>query len=228
MEGQATPTDAIPHGDAINATCWVFTAAGQPMIQHAIPTRPADLLPGEVLVRVCAATVCGSDVHTIEGRRVDPAAPLVLGHEGMGVVEAVAPPSPDFVSVGARVTWGVATSCGACLPCAAWGVPQKCATVRKVGHAPFSAPGARPIEGLSGTYATHIVLPPGTPFAPLPPGLPDAAAAPANCALATVFAAWRVATRALDGRAPSTVLVQVRCSSSPEHSLIAASRAGKG
>lgn len=207
----AAPSSSSAPEAAVAASCWVFTEAGKPLTQQSLIVRIGDLRPGEVLVRITAATICGSDVHTIEGRRVDPAAPLVLGHEGVGIVVATPAPSPDFVNVGARVTWGIASSCGSCDPCAAWGVPQKCIAVRKVGHAPFySTPGAASadLSGLSGTYATHIVLPAGTAFATLPASLPDAVAAPVNCALATVFAAWRAALRALDGRSPAHVLVQ--------------------
>ena len=49
--------------------------------------------PGEVLVRVRAAGICGSDVEVLEGRR--PARyvryPIIPGHEWAGVVEAIGP-----------------------------------------------------------------------------------------------------------------------------------------
>lgn len=41
--------------------------------------------PGEALVRVRCCTLCGSDLHTLEGRRAV-GAPMVLGHEIVGVV----------------------------------------------------------------------------------------------------------------------------------------------
>ena len=41
------------------------------------------LAPGESLIRLTAATVCGSDRHTVSGRRSG-ACPSVLGHEGVG------------------------------------------------------------------------------------------------------------------------------------------------
>ena len=44
---------------------------------------------GEVLVRVAASGVCGSDLHVVHGRSVIDAFPMVLGHEGAGVVEEV-------------------------------------------------------------------------------------------------------------------------------------------
>ena len=45
--------------------------------------------PGEVLVRVAASGICGSDLHVVHGRSVIDAFPMVLGHEGAGVVETV-------------------------------------------------------------------------------------------------------------------------------------------
>ena len=44
---------------------------------------------GEVLVRVAAAGVCHSDVHLADGLLGEGRWPMVLGHEGAGVVEAV-------------------------------------------------------------------------------------------------------------------------------------------
>ncbi|HEV8296489.1 MAG TPA: zinc-binding dehydrogenase, partial [Acidimicrobiales bacterium] len=48
-----------------------------------------DPQPGEVVVRLAASGVCGSDMHVIHGRSVVTTLPMVLGHEGAGVIEAV-------------------------------------------------------------------------------------------------------------------------------------------
>ena len=180
-----------------SASCFVFSQAGTPQQAATVPLDLSSLEPGELLVRVDAATVCGSDVHTADGKRVDPAAPLVLGHEGCGTVvagsaESGCPP----IAAGQRVTWSVMASCGACAPCARLGLPQKCATaLHKYGHAGFGTGGA--LRALSGCYSTHILLRRGTCVVRLPDCVPDAVAAPANCALATMCAATRAARRAL-------------------------------
>lgn len=135
--------------------------------------------PGEVLVRVRLATVCGSDRHTVSGRRPAPA-PSVLGHEAVGDVVATGPDAP--VTVGDRVVWGVTVACGACDRCAT-GRTAKCRSVRKVGHEAFASDWP-----LSGTYARHLVLPRGATIARVPAGLPDELASPAGCATATVMA----------------------------------------
>lgn len=142
--------------------------------------RPA-VGAGEVLVRMSLATICGSDLHTFEGRREAPA-PCVLGHEGVGVVESVgAGRSLDLV--GKRVTWTLADSCGGCRPCVQWRLPQKCDSLFKYGHAALAEG-----SGLNGCYASHLLLRAGTRVVPVPPSLADELAGPVNCALATMVA----------------------------------------
>ena len=76
-----------------------------------------ELAPGEALVAVDLATVCGSDVHTVTGRRPG-AHPSILGHEAVGRVVATHPEAPTYVdgrvvAVGDRLVWGVTAACGA-------------------------------------------------------------------------------------------------------------------
>lgn len=79
----------------------------------AVP-RPSPL-PGEVLVRVDRVGVCGSDVHLFRGHR-SAAYPLVMGHEGLGWVEAVgADVGAD--RVGERVVLEPNVPCGVCTWC---------------------------------------------------------------------------------------------------------------
>lgn len=143
-----------------------------------------DLGPGDALVRVRLATVCGSDLHTVTDRR-PAASPSILGHEAVGEVVAIG--SGASVEVGARVVWSVTVPCGTCVRCRA-GRTAKCLEVRKVGHESFD--GDWP---LSGSYAEHVLLPGGTTIAVVPDSLDDAAAAPAACATATVMATLEAA-----------------------------------
>jgi 2-desacetyl-2-hydroxyethyl bacteriochlorophyllide A dehydrogenase len=73
---------------------------------------------GEVLVRVAAAGICGSDVEVLEGRR--PARyvryPIIPGHEWAGTVEAVGP-GVESISVGAAVVAEGFRACGDCARC---------------------------------------------------------------------------------------------------------------
>ena len=156
----------------------IFHEAGAPLELKSSPCP--ELGSGDVLVAITLATICGSDIHTYLGHRNEPT-PCILGHEGMGTVIASA---RDAVSVGERVTWSLADSCGNCSPCADHAIPEKCDDLFKYGHASLSNG-----TGLNGTYATHILLRPGTAIIPLPDSVSDALAAPANCALATMVKA---------------------------------------
>lgn len=128
------------------------------------------------------ATICGSDLHTISGQRTE-ATPAILGHEAIGEVVRVGEGRSDL-KVGDRITWTIANSCGNCLPCTSFGLPQKCDHLFKYGHADLGNG-----TGLNGCYASHIVLRSGTHIVPVPDNLPDSVVAPANCALATMVSA---------------------------------------
>jgi putative phosphonate catabolism associated alcohol dehydrogenase len=156
-----------------------FTVTGQPV---------PELRDGEVLVAVELATVCGSDLHTITGRRPTPL-PTVLGHEAVGRVVATRGPVPAadgrVLAPGDRVTWTIGTACGTCRRCRR-GIPQKCLDLRKYGH--------EAMDGhwrLNGGLASHCHLLAGTGIVPVPEDLPAEVAAPANCATATVTGAAR-------------------------------------
>src|SRR5262245_24916367 len=86
---------------------------GAPLsVERAELTAPG---PGEVLVEMKAAGVCHSDLHAANGdwpMRL----PLVLGHEGAGVVRDVGA-NVTHLSVGDRVVLCWAPPCGACPSC---------------------------------------------------------------------------------------------------------------
>lgn len=133
---------------------------------------------GEVLVQLEVATVCGSDRHTVSGHRPG-ACPSILGHEGVGVVAAS---SRRGIDPGRRVVFSVTSVCHECVMCRR-GMSAKCERVRKVGHESFDGPWP-----LSGTYASHILLPAGVEIVEVPAGLDPERASTAGCAVATVMA----------------------------------------
>jgi putative phosphonate catabolism associated alcohol dehydrogenase len=157
----------------------VWTGSGVDVQKVDLP----ELGHGETLVRVRLATVCGTDLHTVTRRRRAPY-PSVLGHEAVGTVVAG---GTRAIAVGDRVVWSVTVSCGRCARCRS-GFTAKCPSRRKIGHERFD--GDWP---LSGAYAEHVVLPPGTAMAKVPDAMPDAVAAPAACATATVMATLEAA-----------------------------------
>jgi L-iditol 2-dehydrogenase len=75
-------------------------------------------VPGddELLIRICACGICGSDVHGYDGSTGRRLPPIVMGHEAAGVVEAVGSAVTNF-RAGDRVTFDSTVSCGKCFYC---------------------------------------------------------------------------------------------------------------
>jgi L-iditol 2-dehydrogenase len=97
---------------------------------------------GEVLLRVTATGVCGSDLHSYQDGRIGDSvvkSPLILGHEFAGVVEAVGPDSLDGnfepLRVGTRVAVDPAQPCGRCEMCER-GDPNLCRRLHFCGNYP--------------------------------------------------------------------------------------------
>jgi alcohol dehydrogenase len=153
---------------------------------------------GEILVEVAACTLCGSDLHTIQGKRVEPT-PTVLGHEILGRVVAFGPTAPrrdlrgEPIEPGTRVIWSIVANCGDCFYCGR-DLPQKCERKHKYGHMRI-----RGDHGLSGGLAEHCLLVEGTSIVCIPQDLSDETACPASCATSTVAAALEAAG-SLSGR----------------------------
>jgi len=84
--------------------------------------RPA-IGPGDALVRTTLTTICGTDLHIVRGEYpVDRG--RIIGHELVGVVEALAP-DVTSAAVGDRVLVGAITPCGQCRSCLS-GVGAQC------------------------------------------------------------------------------------------------------
>jgi NDMA-dependent alcohol dehydrogenase len=85
--------------------------------------------PGEVMVRIEACGVCASDAAAVSGKMPLPP-PLVLGHEGAGVIEEVGA-GVDDLQVGDKVLMSFIPQCGKCRFCAS-GKGQLCDDHAKV------------------------------------------------------------------------------------------------
>jgi propanol-preferring alcohol dehydrogenase len=138
-----------------------------------VPTPEPDWQ--EALVRIDVAGVCHSDLHLARGDWAGVPRTGVLGHEAIGVVEALGPGAERFVDVGNRVILGLGGSgggywCGACEYCLS-GRPR---------HCPHS-------KGIMGTFAEAFSV-----WAPslvtLPDGLGDDEV-PLACAGLTAYGA---------------------------------------
>jgi alcohol dehydrogenase len=79
--------------------------------------QPVISKPGDIIVRVTASSICGSDIHFVTGE-VPLKPDFIIGHEGVGVVEEVGT-GVEFFKPGDRVVIPYMVSCGYCSECKA-------------------------------------------------------------------------------------------------------------
>ncbi len=101
----------------------LITALQQPIQVESLELDPPRA--GEVLVQIKACGVCGSDYHLVTGATKHPL-PVVPGHEGAGIVEAVGD-GVTHIQPGDHVVLNWAPSCGRCFYCLR-GKPNLCDT----------------------------------------------------------------------------------------------------
>ncbi|HEY5694082.1 MAG TPA: alcohol dehydrogenase catalytic domain-containing protein [Gaiellaceae bacterium] len=114
--------------------------------------------PREVLVRVLACGLCHSDLHVVETKGYGLRFPILLGHEGAGVVEEVGG-EVTSVAPGDRVVIAWRAPCGDCPQCRR-GDPRRCSSqLRAKRRLHRAADGALLTPVLRcGTYADHAVV----------------------------------------------------------------------
>lgn len=187
----------------------VLRAVGEPLaIEDVQLDGPG---AGEVLVRIEAAGVCHSDLHYMTGD-LPAKLPIVVGHEGAGIVEALGPGAGDRVAVGDRVALLWRPRCGECDACVR-GNPVLCRYGRVFaqtnglvdGTTRLSAPtpdgGGERIHHLMGVscFAERVVVS-ETSVAKVPDGVPPEIAAVAACAVITGVGAVLNAVHSPGGR----------------------------
>jgi len=104
----------------------------------------------EVLIRVKATAICGSDIHGFDGSTGRRQPPLVMGHEASGVVESVGP-EVKTLKIGDRVTFDSTIWCGQCYFCRQ-GQVNLCDARRVLG---VSCDEYRQ----DGTFAEYVIVP---------------------------------------------------------------------
>ena len=107
----------------------------------------------EVLVKVSAAGLCHSDLSVVNGNRPR-AMPMVLGHEGSGVVAAIGEGVENF-KIGDHVVFVFVPSCGKCIPCKE-GRPALCDPGLAAGGAGTLLSGEKRFR-LNGDFINHQV-----------------------------------------------------------------------
>ncbi|MCU0270821.1 MAG: Zn-dependent alcohol dehydrogenase [Acidimicrobiales bacterium] len=111
---------------------------------------------GEVKVRIMAAGVCHSDVSVIDGTIPFPT-PVVLGHEGAGVVTELGP-GVTGLEVGDHVVLSTLGNCGACSACDR-GKPTHCRTTLGRFSAPFVVGGRKAFQfANTGVFADETIV----------------------------------------------------------------------
>ena len=115
--------------------------------------------PGDVLVKRMASGVCHSDWHVIKGEWSHVTPPIVLGHEGAGVVESV---GPDVSSVeqGDHVILSWKSSCGVCEMCQR-GRPNVCEVPLRDSAGTTMRGTREPINQMGGvgSFGAYTVVP---------------------------------------------------------------------
>ena len=150
--------------------------------------------PGQVRVRMLASGICHSDLHVRDGEWRRPG-PVVMGHEGAGIVEAVTPAlDPDVAGprVGDLVALSWMVPCGSCRSCLA-GRSWECPDSPSFRHGRDAAgrTALRRVDGTPvlaylsiGTMAEAQVVPAAAAIA-MPAGTPPEVAALIGCCVAT-------------------------------------------
>jgi S-(hydroxymethyl)glutathione dehydrogenase / alcohol dehydrogenase len=161
---------------------------------------------GELRVRVAAAGVCHSDLHLADGHIGAGRHPIVLGHEGAGVVEAVGD-GVSHVVPGDPVAFCFVPACGECRACAA-GRRNLCEAAAAAAWAGTLLDGSSRLRLPDGTalqhfnfiscFAQHCVVPAGCAVA-IPPELPLWQASLLGCGVVTAVGAVRNAAGVATG-----------------------------
>lgn len=156
---------------------------------HEESLIPRSLDGDLVRVQILATGVCRSDLHATDGEWTTPL-PLVPGHEGAGIVEAVGPQVRDL-SPGDRVVLCWQAPCRRCQACAE-GRPWLCSGTRALEHllpdgeAAFATGGGEPVHAYLGlgTFGERTVVPESGAIR-IESDVPPAVAALIGCAVAT-------------------------------------------
>lgn len=165
---------------------------------------------GELLVRIVAAGVCHSDVSVLDGT-LPSKFPIVLGHEGAGVVVGIGQGVTDF-QPGDRVVLSWLAQCGACFYCRR-GQPALCeVAARGMGNSSLPDGTTRFHDGEAGVshmlglgvFADHCVVQ-ATAAHKIPDGLGFAQAALVGCGVLTGFGAATNSARIEDGDAVAVI-----------------------
>lgn len=141
-----------------------------------LPTPPLE--PGTVLLKVEACAICGTDRRSYRHGHASITTPVILGHEVVGIVEAVGDGADCGLDEGDRIAVVPAIACGECDTCKRGYPPDLCRKKFGMGR------------DFAGGFAEYCLLPPAAvhdrAWVKVPEGLDPAVAVlaePGSCAL---------------------------------------------
>jgi len=110
----ATETPTQPNLEhPMHALCW----DGKKKIAYEEKPRPMITDPRDIILKITATTICGSDLHLYSGNMADMHQGDILGHEFMGIVDVVGAQVKNLTK-GQRVVVAFDIACGSCEFCA--------------------------------------------------------------------------------------------------------------
>jgi alcohol dehydrogenase len=137
-----------------------FRGKGRIALEERRKPRPR---AGEAVIRITTTTICGTDVHIVKGE-YPVREGLILGHEPVGVIDALGAGLEPEYHVGQRVIVGAITPCGQCFYCF------------NGNHSQCGGPlgGWRFGNTIDGAWAEYLLVPDARAnLAPIPEGLSD-------------------------------------------------------
>jgi len=145
---------------------------------------------GQILVKMDAAGVCGSDVHMQMGEDERTPLPIILGHEGVGTVVEIAgyKETVDGIEInpGDRVIWNRGVSCGHCFECKILLNPSLCLKRKVYGISRSFLE----FPHLNGCFSEYIVLSENTDLFKVNKNIDPAVMVGVSCSGATVAHAF--------------------------------------
>jgi threonine dehydrogenase-like Zn-dependent dehydrogenase len=172
----------------MNAQAMVLEKFKEPLTPKYFPLPK--LREGDILVKIEAAGVCGSDVHMWEGRDPRTRLPMILGHEGAGEIADMKGEKRDVYGVplktGDKVLWSRGVTCGHCYFCKVKTDPSLCP--HRFVHGIHTSCAEPPY--LTGNYAQYLLLDRRSDFFRVEKDIDLATLVPASCSGATTAHAF--------------------------------------
>ncbi|WP_035052268.1 zinc-dependent alcohol dehydrogenase family protein [Andreprevotia chitinilytica] len=139
----------------------VYHGPGQKSLEDR--AKPTIKLPTDAIVKLTKTTLCGTDLHILKGDVTTCQPGTTLGHEGVGIIDAVGA-SVTMFKVGDPVLISCITACGHCAPC------------RKGMYSHCTTGGWNLGNSINGTQAEYVRIPyADTSLYPIPAGADEEA-----------------------------------------------------